>query len=468
MNVFQRFSNSFKTQTQNLFNKAFYSVIGNFSSSYDSNGKTYIEKGYQTNSFVYSIIQAQSKKTASIPYFIKKVEDETKANKYKQEVKQSNITDPQTKIFLKNLESKAFVPGDDNLNFPLKKPNVLQSWNEFIAMYKTYMKLTGNCYIYMVSPDEGANAGKPISMYLLPAHLMEIVVKDGADYLIDESPISEYMLIEGYQFIKFPAKDVVHIKYPNPEFSLTGSHLYGQSPLKPALKNVESSNEAINQNIKTMKNSGAFGLIHGKTNPLTPDQAAEIKGRLTEMDNDPSRLSNIAGVSAEVGFTRMSLSTKDLMPFDFLNFDRKEIASCLNWMLLDSTTSDFGGTIKEIKKENVVADIMPDLGLLEEVFNNDILPRFKGYENTMLVFDASTLPEMQADMKVLAEWSSILLLDGVIHRNDYRENLGFPTIENNPDFERYTTKMGIVPLEETFIIDEPIDTEVIIDDEKAI
>ena len=33
-------------------------------------------------------------------------------------------------------------------------------------------------------------------------------------------------------------------------------------------------------NIKTLKNSGAYGFIHGKTHPITPDQAAELKERL--------------------------------------------------------------------------------------------------------------------------------------------------------------------------------------------
>ena len=464
MNIFNRVANNFKAKAQNLFNQAFYSVIGNSSSSYDINGKTYLKEGYQKNSFVYSIIQAQAKKTAAIPYFIKKVENETKAKAFKREIKRSNIADPQTKIFLKNLENKAFVPGDDNMDFPLVNPNVEQTWTEFMAMYKTYMKMTGNCYIYMVAPEDGANKGVPIAMYILPAHLIEIVVKTDANYLIDEDPVDYYSLIEGTVWADFKSESVVHIKYPNPEFSLTGSHLYGQSPLRAALRNLECANEAITQNIKTMKNSGAFGIIHGKTNPLTPDQASEIKSRLTEMDNDPTRLSNIAGVSAEVGFTRMSLPTKDLMPFDYLNFDKKEIANCLNWFLIDSSISDYGGTIKEIKKENVVADIMPDLGLFENAFNMEILPRFKNYQNTMLVFDASTLPEMQSDMATLTNWLSTALLDGTITRNEYREALNYPIIEGNADFERYTTKMGIVPLEETFIA--PEEPEAVIVDEK--
>ncbi len=184
------------------------------------------------------------------------------------------------------------------------------------------------------------------------------------------------------------------------------------------------------------------------------------------MDNDPTRLGRIAGVNQAIDFTRLSLSTKDLMPFDFLAFDKKEIASCLNWLLIDGTVSDYGGTIKEIKKENVVADIMPDLGLFEDAFNTEILPRYKNYKNTMLVFDASTLPEMQADMAILTSWLSTALLDGVLNRNDYREALNYPKIEGNEDFERYTTKMGIVPLEETFIIEPIVETPP--DDEDAV
>ena len=68
MNIFKRFTQNVKATTQNLFNQAFFSVIGNSTTTYDPNGKTYLKEGYQENSFVYSIINAQAKKTAAIPY----------------------------------------------------------------------------------------------------------------------------------------------------------------------------------------------------------------------------------------------------------------------------------------------------------------------------------------------------------------------------------------------------------------
>ena len=67
-------------------------------------------------------------------------------------------------------------------------------------------------------------------------------------------------------------------------------------------------------------------------------------------------------------------------------------------------------------------------------------------------------------MATLTTWLSTALLDGTINRNEYRDALNYPIIDNNPDFERYTTKMGVIPLEEAFIIDEPIDTEPPVDE----
>ena len=466
LNKLQGFFNSTKKRTQNLFNESFLSWVGSSGTKYDSNGKTYLEKGYNINSVVYSIIQQQSRKTAHVPFFIKKVEKESEAKTFIREVKQANVSQPQMKLLLKNLEKKAFLQGEGHLNMPILKPNVSQSWNEFIALYKTMLKLNGNVYIYMLAPDEGAKKGVPMGFYILPSHMVNIVLKVNANLLSDESPVDHYTMIENSNYIEFPEDSIVHIKYPNPNFDLLGSHLYGASPLRPALDNIESSNEAMNQNIKTLKNGGSYGFVHGKSQPITPDQAKELKSRLKEMDDNPERLSRIAGISAEIGFTRLSLTTDELRPFEYLDYDQKQICNVLGWSdkLLNNSEGAKYDNVKEYRKQVLTDDILPDLDLLEAAFNEIILPRFKGYENTLLYFDATTLPEMQADMNTLTVWLSRALLDGVISRNEYREAMNYPK-QDSDDFERFTTKMGIVPLEETFIEEQP---DLLIDEEKAI
>lgn len=436
--MFSLMKPSVKKHLNNLFNEAFFGMVGQTGSNYDADGKTYIESGYNVNSNVYSIIQQQARKTADVPYFIKKVEDHQKARQFGLEIKRGNTNDPQTKQFIKSLGKKAFSsnPQAETLEMPIAKPNIFQSWSEFFSLYKTFLKLNGNVYIYQLMPEEGANAGIPIAFYLLPSHLMNIVLKPGANMLLNESPVDYYTLIYQNKFIQFTDESVIHIKYSNPNFDLDGSHLYGQSPLRAALKNIESSNEGMNQNIKTLKNSGVYGFIHGKSQPITPDQAKELKDRLMEMDANPERLSRIAGVSAEMAFTRLSLTTDELKPFEYLAYDKKELSAVLNWEMIDSTTSDYGGTIKEIKKQRIVDDIMPDLDLLEMAFNENVLPKYKGYENTMIYFDASTLPEMQADMKTLVSWLSQALADKTITRNEYREAMNYGLVEDK-DFDEF-------------------------------
>ena len=70
---------------------------------------------------------------------------------------------------------------------------------------------------------------------------------------------------------------------------MQGSHLYGVSPIRAGLKNIQSSNSGLDLNIKTLKNGGAFGFIHGKGVPLQPEQAKELKDRMKEMDCKPRK-----------------------------------------------------------------------------------------------------------------------------------------------------------------------------------
>lgn len=290
------------------------------------------------------------------------------------------------------------------------------------------MKLTGNCYFYLLSPEEGANAGVPVQLYVLPAHLMQIVLKPNANMLSTESPIDHYVLIEGNVMIKFYAKDVIHIKYSNPNFDLQGTHLYGMSPLRAALRNINSQNSAIDLNVKTLQNGGAFGFIHGKGSPLTQDQATSLKERLVEMDASPERLSRIAGASGELAFTRISLTTDELKPFDYLKYDQKAICNVLGWpdeLLNNDGKASLGNTdTAQARKQAITDNILPDLVLLQDSLNKNFIKKFKGYENAVIEWDVDDLPEMQEDMAKKMDW----LVKAPLTPNEIRYALKYDSI----------------------------------------
>ena len=439
----------------NKFNDAFMWAVGGGQTTYDINAKNYIDYGYKINPLVYAPINQMATKTASIPYYIKKIEDEDSLKKMNRMIKATNNDMTiQQKAMVRSLETKAY--SKDELPFPLENPNPLQSWAEWMALYKTFIKTTGNVYQYNLMPSDGANAGTPIATYLLPSHLVQIVVKENTGSLGIESPIDHYILTVGKSFIEFEAEHVIHIKYSNPEYGNNGEHLYGVSPLRAALKNIESSNEGLGLNIKTLKSGGAFGFIHAKQTPLTKPQADELKERMVEMDNNPDRLAKIAGFSAEVGFTRISLTSDELKPFDYLKFDKEMIAECLDWAIDSGDRGDFGGTIAQIRKKRITDNIQPDLKLLADAWNKYFIPKFKGYENTEVIFDISELPEMQVDMGENVDWLLKLQDAGNLSRNGVLEAIKFPTSED-PDMDVHTVKDDVMTLSEAIEAEFSVD-----------
>jgi len=395
----------------NIFNEAFFKYIGGRAASYDNKASTYLKEGFGTNPDVFTVVRQMCDKTKAVPFYVKKIKDNQEYSNLKalQAITKGNYNHKQY-VDKRLIETKAYE--ERSLKFPMERPNPNQTWIDIWDLYKLFLKLTGNVYFLKLAPKEGVNAGVPKLFYVLPSHKIKIVVKKDVDVISDPDPIDYYMLTDGDQNIRFPKENVIHIKTANPFFDFNGSHLYGLSPVAALLKNLESSNEALSNNVKMMKNSGVFGLISGKDRDgngrgaLSPDQAQELKGKLLEMDKASGRLSKITTLSAPVEFTKLSLDTKELLPFDYLKYDQKQICNVFGWS--DSLlNNDDGGKYDKQQQERkrVVTDnIHPDLVLLQETLTHEFIRLFKGYENSVLEFDVSELSEMQQDMAELVKW----------------------------------------------------------------
>jgi HK97 family phage portal protein len=451
-------SNLPNTTDNTLINKINQALLGMGIGfvKYDDNNKTYVNAGYNSNSDVYAVVSQKATEITRIPYYIKSIkdmEDKERFNQFRLMIK--GLLTPDIAIRKAKIETKAFE--EELYKMPLEKPNLNQSWREFFALYETFMDLTGNFYIYLVAPEEGMNKGTPKEIYILPAHLMQIVLKPKANLIQDENPIDHYTLIEGDSYIKFEQENVIHVKYPNPNFDLKGSHLYGQAPLRASRSNLQSSNSATTLNAKTLANGGSFGFISTKE-PLTHEQALSLKDSLVEMDNSTKRLSNIAGSSKEVVFTRLSLTADELKPFDYLEYDQKAICNVLHWddKLLNSDDGAKYDNYKTALRRAITSGVSPNLRLLEECFNTQLLPRFKGYENTVLIFDESQLPEMQEDMEKLTKWLNDALDRGVINRDEYRAAINYEEI-GTPEMLTHTVSMNTLSLEDAITPAENID-----------
>ena len=428
---------------RNAVNEAF--LLGGTYTKYDANAPTYVREGYLYNPIVYSITKQRSDKAVSIPYYIKDIKDE---NRKKELVNlRKTIKGGYTaKQFIREQILKNQALEENFKDWPMEKPNANQSWEEIIALYETFIATTGNFYLYMLRGDV---TGVPAAVYVLPSHLMKIVIKPNAFMLGVESPIDSYMLIEGNQYIEFKAEDVIHVKLPNPDYDIDGRHLYGLAPMAAGLRNLESSNLGIDGNIRAMLNSGAFGFLHGKGTVLNPEQRDQVIREMQRMHSGTTPLSKIGGSTAELGFTQIGLTPEELELLSLLNFDQKQIANVLGWddILLNNDAGAKYDNYELALKGVVTRTTMPSLSLLQAALNNQFFPLFKGYDRSVFEFDYSELPELQPNMKELVEWLKVGVDIGAYNRDDFRGMTNFPKLET-PEMEAYTVQNDVIPLSE--------------------
>lgn len=450
MGLIDRISRMFNGEqiTTNKFNEAFY-INGTFT-KYNDEDITYLEKGYNSNSIVYSIINQQATKLSSVPIKIKEVKDKGARKQLDNlEISTKGNYSPSQLVQRAKLMVKAY--SSDEIGLPMERANPNQTWDEFISLTETMLNLSGNVYWYVLSPNSEYSNKEPLAIYVLPSQYTEIVLKPNADMLSLENPVDYYVMHNGNVGVKFLEENIIHIKYSNPNYDESGQHLYGQSPLRSALSSIQSSNEAMDLNIKSLKSGGAFGFLTGtKEVPLTSDQGKELKRRLKEMRNDDGELGKISSLSAELKFTRMSLTADELKPFDYLGFDTKQLCNVLGWndLLLNNDAGAKYDNVSNARKEVISNKIMPDAKLIMQSFNDKFLSRFKGYNGKCAYFDFMQLPEMQQDYNEMVEYLNAMLDRGVINRNDYRIALGYER-EEDEIMDAYTTSQDVLTLDES-------------------
>ena len=160
-------------RTNDAFNKLVYRYIGDNLISSTENDDSYINKGYRFNSTIYSIVNLLSKAASSIPFQVYEVKNNNELKRYK--ALSSKIYDNQTFLNTKLIQKRALVEVDDTeLHELLERPNPAQSYNSWIQEIVAFGALTGNRYIYGITPETGVNQNKFKELYVLPSQVVEI------------------------------------------------------------------------------------------------------------------------------------------------------------------------------------------------------------------------------------------------------------------------------------------------------
>ena len=421
-------------QTADEYNKAIYNWLGESIVWNPENDTTYINEGYRKNATVYSLINIIAKAASSIPF---QVYEKVNSNEYKRyKAMTSGTFDPSVLHKADYLKKQALVELEDTeLHKLLDRPNPAQSYASWLTELIAFGKLTGNRYIYGIAPETGAGAGKYKELYVMPSQLMEII--SGGIM----QPVKEYAIEYNGQY-KIPAEQICHIKDFNPYFDGSGSHLYGQSPLRAGLRSMTTNNEAVQTGVKYLQNQTARGVLMSEEGDLNEVQAQQLKDKFRKNFQGANNAGDIIITPKKLSWVNFGLNASDVSLIEQYNASIKDLCNIYNVpaVLLNNTESSTYNNVKEAKKALYQNCVIPELNKIADELNRWLAPKYG--DKLCIEFDYSSIPELQEETeKVVDQMSKAWWLTP----NEKRAAMSFGTDEDNPILDDYYIPANLVP-----------------------
>ena len=421
-------------QTAQEYNRAIYNYLGHSVIYNTENDENFINEGYRKNATVYSIINLISKAASSVPINVFKKVNESQLKKYK--AMTSGFMDGTIIHKSELIKKHALVELEHtDLDMLLDRPNPAQSYASWISEVVAFGKLTGNRFIYGIGPDTGDNVGKYKELYVMPSQIMEVI----SGGILE--PVKEYSVEYNGQF-KIPAEQICHIKDFNPYYDGTGSHLYGQSPLKAGFRAMTTNNEAAQTGVKYLQNQMARGVLMSDEGDLNEVQAQQLKDKFKNTYQSSNNAGDVIITPKKLSWVNFGLSASDLSLIEQYNASIKDLCNIFNVpvQLLNNTDSASYHNMKEAKKALYQNAVIPELLKIRDELNRWLTPKFG--EDLFIDFDFSVIPELQEEMdKVVAQMSSSWWLTP----NEKRAAMSYAE-ENNEALNDYFVPVNLLPI----------------------
>jgi HK97 family phage portal protein len=365
--------------------------------------RSFVDDGYVANDIVYSIIKLITDKAKIAPFHVYKVVDEKAAKKYKSLAAQKDINLKE----LETLHKKAYelYTGDQRLNELLKYPNEEDCWSDLVEQWCGFKLITGNSFIYGKLIEAGNNQGKPYELFALPSQYMAII----ANINVFPPTRAGYQLYYG-QMWSFDTKEILHDKYFNPQWGVTGGQLYGQSPLRAAAKNLTRSNEAKTAAVASFQNGGPAGVLFMNDERFDPTsgqaQAQALKTAVSQKGG-AANFNSIAVSGYKVDWKQIGLSPVELNIIESEKWDLKALCNIYGVpsQLLNDSDSKTYNNQREGEKALTLRCAIPLLNSLTENLNRKLHSDW-GYKGTNLYvdYDLSVFGELEANKSEQTDW----------------------------------------------------------------
>lgn len=408
---------------------------------------------YATNADVYSIIRLISKTAAMVPLYVYVVKDEKALRKYKDQAQKKDYS-PEGIYRLKELQTKAMeMAGDsDELQKLIDAPNTTENKQDFYEKVYGFRLMDGNSFIYMPTLELGANAGKIQGMYAMPPQYTYIIATQGFPKMI----LGYELIMNGVKMLE--TKEVIHLKYWNPNYTASGAELYGLSPLRAGYKTVARSDSAKDNSVAQFQQGGPSWILANKN--ITADQnsislVGQVKKKYEQEYAGPDNAGKGMFMAGDIQYERTGLSPVDLNILESEKFTLDQLCNLygIDSVLLNNHEAGTDNNVGHMVRRLYTNAVLPEVFAVRDSFNAKLVPQYSGKGVKKIIdCDITGINELQPDMKATAEW---LNASWWITPNQKLEVQKFGKY-NDPTFDEPWIPTGFQPLSEALIQVDPL------------
>ena len=310
----------------------------------------------------------------------------------------------------------------------LYNPNPVQGQVEFFTSLYSYLLISGNSYML----ESGAENTPPIELYTLRPDRIRIkgssrAIPEAYNYLVGGQ------VIESYDVDQATGKSKVkHIKLFNPM-----DDYYGLSPIQSAATDIDQHNLANKHNVNLLQNgarpSGA--VIFKPKDPtgaqiqLSDLQRNQLMNDLTQRFSGTGNAGKPMLLEGDFDWKEMGLSPKDMDFIQLKNMSAKDIALIFGVpsQLIGIPDAQTYSNFAEAKLALYNETIIPLLDRIQSHMNEWLVPKFG--DDLELRYDIDSIPAMAEQRTRVFESVTQGVQNGILTRNEAREQLGYEPID---------------------------------------
>ena len=338
----------------------------------------------------------------------------------------------------------------DLLNNP--SPNFGQV--EFFQAVYAYLLISGNSYILQNGPD----TGEPQELYPLRPDRIRIQPAS-----IGNLPTAyNYMLggkvVESYQVDRKTGQSKVkHIKLFNPL-----DDYYGLSPIMAASMDIDQHNLSNKHNVALLQNgarpSGAVVFKPkdetGGDVQLTDSQRSQILNDLNQRFQGPNNAGRPMLLEGDFDWKSMGMSPKDMDFTSLKNFSARDIALVYGVpsQLVGVPDSQTYSNLAEARLALYTETVLPLMDRIQSDMNEWLTPQFG--DDLRLHYDIDSIPAMAEQRRRVFESVTSGVQNGILTRNEAREQLGYDTMDGADELLVSATLMPLTSANEETPKDE--------------